>query len=121
MKLPRRLGVWLNCIAPFVLGFGIWTGASAAPVEPVYSLAAKEKAPLIATLNDLVSIESGSGDRAGLDKIAALIADRLRALGGQVETIEPSPADTYRMVDTPKEIGRMVQARSLALAPGKSC
>ncbi len=86
-------------------------GASAAPVEPVHSLAGKEKAPLLETLEELVSIESGSGDRAGLDKIAALIADRLRALGGDVETIEPNPADTYRMVDTPKEIGRMVQAR----------
>ena len=44
-------------------------GAGAAPLEPVLSLAAKEKAPLLDTLKDLVSIESGSGDREGLDKI----------------------------------------------------
>ena len=42
----------------------------AAPLEPVSSLAAKEKAPLLDTLKDLVSIESGSGDREGLDKIS---------------------------------------------------
>jgi len=40
-----------------------------------------------------------------------LIADRLRTLGGQVELIEPNPADVYRMVDTPKEIGKIVHAR----------
>src|SRR5215471_16731695 len=85
--------------------------AAAAPVEPVRSLAAKEKAPLIETLKDLVSIESGSGDREGLDKIADVIANRLGALGGAVEMIEPEPADIYRMVDTPRQIGKMVQAR----------
>jgi len=84
---------------------------SAAPLEPVMSLATKEKAPLLDTLKDLVSIESGSGDREGLDKISDLIAGRLRALGGTVEFIEPNPADIYRMVDTPKQIGRMVHAR----------
>jgi glutamate carboxypeptidase len=87
------------------------TGTHAAPVEPVQTLVAKEKAPLLATLKDLVSIESGSGDREGLDRIAALIGERLAALGGKVEMIEPNPADVYRMVDTPKEIGKMVLAR----------
>ena len=58
-----------------------------------------------------MSIESGSGDREGLDKIAELIAGRLQALGGKVELIEPDPADIYRMVDTPKQIGKMVLAR----------
>jgi glutamate carboxypeptidase len=83
----------------------------ASPQEPVASLAAKEKAPFLDTLKELVSIESGSGDREGLDKISALIADRLKALGGEVEFIEPDPADIYRMLDTPKQIGRMVHAR----------
>jgi glutamate carboxypeptidase len=85
--------------------------AAAAPIEPVRALAAKEKAPFIDTLKDLVSIESGSGDREGLDKISDLIAERLKALGGAVEFIEPDPADTYRMADSPKQIGRMVRAR----------
>jgi glutamate carboxypeptidase len=86
-------------------------GAWAAPLEPVHSLTAKEKGPLLDTLKELVSIESGSSDREGLDRIAAVIAERLRALGGQVEMIEANPADIYRMVDTPKEIGKMVLAR----------
>jgi glutamate carboxypeptidase len=94
----------------FLLGF-IATAACGAPLEQVQSLAAREKAPLLDTLKDLVSIESGSQDREGLDRLSALIADRLKALGGQVEFVEPDPADIYRMVDTPKQIGRMVLAR----------
>jgi len=93
------------------LGFAIAATASAAPLEPVRSLVAKEKASLIETLKGLVSIESGSGDREGLDRIADVIAGRLKALGGAVEMIEPAAADIYRMVDTPKQIGKMVQAR----------
>ena len=100
----KRAG-WLLACACFALN------TSAAPVEPVMSLATKEKAPMLDTLKDLVSIESGSGDREGLDKISELIAGRLRALGGTVEFVEPNPADIYRMVDTPKQIGRMVHAR----------
>src|SRR5258708_21344597 len=80
------------------------------PVEPVQSLAGKEKPAMIETMRDLVSIESGSGDREGLDRISSLVADRLRALGGAVEFIEPG-ADSYRMFDTPEKIGRMVLAR----------
>ena len=82
-----------------------------APLEPVLAQAGKEKAPLLETLKDLVSIESGSGDREGLDKIANLIGSRLQSLGGKVDMIEPDPADVYRMVDTPKQIGKMVLAR----------
>src|SRR5262245_32763323 len=78
------------------------------PVEEVSSLAKKEKALLLETLKDLVSIESGSRDNEGLDKLANLIASRLKNLGGQVALIEPS--DIYKMEDTPEKIGKMVQA-----------
>ena len=64
---------------------------------------------MIDTMKALVSIESGSGDRDGLDRIATLIGDRLKALGGAVELVEPG-ADSYRMFDTPERIGRMVHA-----------
>jgi glutamate carboxypeptidase len=97
-------------LGPHIFLAALLSSASAAPVEPVHSLAAREKAPLLDTLKGLVSIESGSGDREGLDRIADVIAGRLKALGGAVEMIEPDPADIYRMVDTPKQIGRMVKA-----------
>ena len=91
-------------------GIAFTFAVQAAAVEPVATLAAKEKAPLLDTLKELVSIESGSGDREGLDRLSTLIAGRLTALGGKVELIEAGN-DVYRMVDTPKQIGRMVLAR----------
>jgi len=108
--MPRHAS-YLAHAALFAVCASIATIARAAPMEPVQSLAGKEKAPLLATLKDFVSIESGSGDREGLDSLAALIAERLAAVGGKVEMIEPNPADIYAMVDTPKQIGKMVLAR----------
>ncbi len=84
--------------------------AAGQPVEAVLSQAKKEKPALIETMKDLVSIESGSRDSEGLEKISALIAERLKALGGKVEFVMPG-ADTYKMEDTPAKIGRMVHAR----------
>jgi glutamate carboxypeptidase len=88
---------------------GTATNAAAQPVEPVWSLAQKEKPALLDTLKELVEIESGSADREGLDRIAGVIAGRLKALGGKVEFIEPGP-DTVRFSNTPEKIGKMVRA-----------
>ena len=82
--------------------------AGAAPVAPVHDLARQEQQPLLDTLRDLVMIESGSKDLEGLDRIAQLVAERLRRLGGQVEILQPT--DVFRMDDTPAKTGPMVQA-----------
>jgi glutamate carboxypeptidase len=84
------------------------TSAFGQAVEPVRSLAAKEKPALLETLKALTSIESGSRDTEGLGRIADLIAARLRELGGQVELVEAS--NIYKMEDTPAQIGKMVRA-----------
>ena len=42
---------------------------------------------LLDALQQLVEIESGSSDRQGLDRIAGVIAQRLRDLGGQVQLV----------------------------------
>lgn len=78
--------------------------------QPLYSEITKDQKSFLVTLKDLVNIESGSGDREGLDKLSIYIFNRLKALGGQVEYIEPGDASAYRMFDTPKKIGRMVKA-----------
>lgn len=70
----------------------------------------KEKAPYLETLQSLVSIESGSRDKEGLDQISALIYQKLQSLGGQVEFIEPGEG-LYKMYDTPDRPGRMVKAQ----------
>ena len=92
-----------------LLGAVAFGAAQAAPVAAVHDLAREQQQPLLDTLRDLVSVESGSGDSEGLEKIAALIADRLRALGGKVDVLPPS--DVYRMEDTPAKTGAMVQAQ----------
>jgi len=84
--------------------------AAAQPVEPVLALARKERQPLLDTLKELVSIETGSRDLEGLDRAAKLIAARLSALGGKVELVDPSEG-AYRMEDTPAKIGKVVHAR----------
>ncbi len=77
--------------------------------EQVLARVRQERAPLIETLRDLVAIESGSRDPEGLRRIAATIADRLRARGGEVDVVPPS--DVTRLDDTPAEIGSSVVAR----------
>ncbi|HLH88700.1 MAG TPA: M20/M25/M40 family metallo-hydrolase [Xanthobacteraceae bacterium] len=109
--MPRFLHGAARRCAVIALCAGAGLSARAAPVEPVQSLAAGEKAAFLETLEALVSIETGSEDREGLDKISALIAERLTALGGQVELIEPDPPPADRLADLPKRIGRMVEAR----------
>jgi glutamate carboxypeptidase len=84
------------------------TLASAAPVPAVHEAARQEQQPLLDTLRELVSIESGSKDVEGLEKIAGLIADRLRQLGGKVAVLPPS--DVFKMDDTPAKTGALVQA-----------
>ena len=108
MKSGAGVGRFFR-VAACVLLAGLAASAMGAAVEPVWTLAQKEKAPLLDTLKQLCEIESGSSDREGLDRIAEVIAKRLAALGGKVEMIEPG-ADTVRFVDTPEKLGKMVRA-----------
>ena len=70
----------------------------------------REKQPLLDTLRDLVGIESGSADIEGIGRIGRLIADRLRALGGEVEMVPPA-ANMPRFSSTPPVVGDTVVAR----------
>src|SRR4051794_1404244 len=97
----------LACIAAGALALSA-VPSRAAPDARIHELAQQEKAPLLDTLRDLVNIESGSKDSEGLARLAALISDRLAALGGRVETI--APTEIYRMDDTPPKPGSMVHA-----------
>ena len=103
----KKLIKTIGCVA------FLWFAASAArgaPLEPVWSLAQKEKPALRDTLKALVAFESGSRELEELDKIANDIAKRLQSLGGKVELIEPVESDTVRLSDTPEKIGKMVKA-----------
>tara|TARA_B100001123_G_scaffold417701_1_gene520786 strand:- start:1713 stop:2978 length:1266 start_codon:yes stop_codon:yes gene_type:complete len=80
--------------------------SSAQVDQRVMSSVESERDAMIETMRELVSIESGSRDPEGLERIAEVIAERLRALGGAVELV--SHDNPYEMVDTPAVIGRTV-------------
>ena len=99
---------------------GLWSTVCAARSQPdpaVMAAMEAEREPLIETMRELVGIESGSRDAEGLREIAAVIADRLRALGGEVELV--SHDDPYVMVDTPAEIGQSVVGRFRGRGQGR--
>ena len=73
------------------------------------ALAKKEQPAMLQTMKELVEIESGSAEYAGLEKIANLLADKFKALGAKTELLDPGP-EIYKMFDTPEKIGRMVRA-----------
>ena len=99
---------------------GLWFTVCAARSQPDQAVMAAieaEREPLIETMQRLVAIESGSRDPEGLREIAAVIAERLRDLGGDVELV--SHDDPYVMVDTPAEIGQSVVARFRGRGSGR--
>jgi glutamate carboxypeptidase len=76
----------------------------------VQKAAAAQKQPLLDSLREFVNIETGSRDAEGITQATELLANKLRALGGQIQFIEPQEATNYLMADTPDKIGRMVKA-----------
>jgi glutamate carboxypeptidase len=78
--------------------------------DPLLARVKQERGAYVKTLQELVSIESGSRDIDGLNRISEVIAGRLRALGGDVQFV-PAAKDGIRFADTPAEIGRIVLAR----------
>ncbi len=72
----------------------------------IEKLAAAQSPLLLQTLDKLVSIESGSRDPEGLEKIRLLIESELKSIGLTPEVIAPSaPAKTGAMVQT-KIVGK---------------
>jgi glutamate carboxypeptidase len=95
-----------HALCTLILAFSL--GAFAQADEAVLARAKGSVQPFLDTTRDLVAVESGSRDKEGLDRIAELVASRLKALGGEVQVLEA--ADVYRMEDTPEQIGRAVRA-----------
>jgi glutamate carboxypeptidase len=77
--------------------------------DPLLARVKQERGTYLKTLQELVSIESGSRDIDGLNRMSDVIAGRLRALGGEVEFV--APGSDIRFDDTPSRIGRMVLGR----------
>ena len=108
--MPFPLSRPLVLRAALALGFlgSASFAALAAPVAAVHEAAEQQKQGMLDTMRDLVNIESGSRHVEGVERIAALIGERLKALGGTVEILQPT--DIFRLDDTPQRVGPMVHA-----------
>ena len=109
----RRAALALAAVAAFASLSATGAQAQTQTLPELQALATREQPALLKTLQQLVEIESGSSDRAGLDKIAGVIAQRLRELGGQVELIDPDKtiaAPSSDAGDGPAKVGQMVKA-----------
>jgi glutamate carboxypeptidase len=102
--------ILLLALAPF--------GAGAQTNDAVRALAQREKQPLLDTLKALVEIESGSADVEGVTRIGALIAERLRGLGGRVDLVPPA-IDRPRITSLPQQFADTVVARFQGRGTGR--
>ena len=109
--MPKKQTLWpaVALLAAALLAGPASAQLAAQPDAAVQRAAAAQKQPLLDTLKELVSIETGSRDAEGLAQAADWLAARLKAQGAQVELIDATEATTYRMADTPEKIGRMVK------------
>lgn len=111
MKSCRLLSVMSSMlVSSALLTATAYAQVAANPDVAVKNAAAAQRQPLIDSLREFVNIETGSRDHEGITQATELLATKLRALGGDVQFIEPQEATTYRMADTPDKIGRMVKA-----------
>lgn len=108
MKPYRLVSYVLACSV--LLHGAVQAQLAPSPNAAVQAAAAAQKQPLLDSLREFVNIETGSRDHQGITQATELLGNKLRALGGQVQFIEPQEATNYRMMDTPDKIGRMVKA-----------
>jgi glutamate carboxypeptidase len=86
-----------------LLALAACASALAAPAPGNASLleaARREQAPLLASLEQMVLIESGSHDPAGLAKMAGYIEQRLQALGARTERLAPAEGHSSAVIGT---------------------
>ncbi|MEO5924957.1 MAG: glutamate carboxypeptidase [Bryobacteraceae bacterium] len=92
-------------VAIFVSSLAVMSGQNA-----VLNRVQLEKQPLLDTLKALVEIESGSADLEGIARIGTLVAERLQAVGGEVESV-PAVPNMLRIEGLPERLGNTVVAR----------
>ncbi|MEE4754112.1 M20/M25/M40 family metallo-hydrolase [Pseudomonas alliivorans] len=98
----RRTSV-ASVIAFSVLSFGAF--ASDLPPEQLLKKAEAEQKAYLATVKELVDVDTGTGQAPGLKTVSALLVERLKALGAEVTTTPASPSAGDNIVGTLKGSG----------------
>ncbi|MCD5983734.1 M20/M25/M40 family metallo-hydrolase [Pseudomonas sp. CDFA 610] len=98
----RRTSV-ASVIAFSVLSLGAF--ASDLPPEQLLKKAEAEQKAYLATVKELVDVDTGTGQAPGLKTVSALLVERLKALGAEVTTTPTSPSAGDNIVGTLKGSG----------------
>ncbi|CAH0277053.1 Carboxypeptidase G2 [Pseudomonas sp. Bi70] len=101
--MPIRRSPITAAIALSFLSFSAFA-ADLAP-EALLEKAQAEQKPYLATVEQLVNVDTGTGQEPGLKTVSALLVERLKALGAKVETSPASPSVGDNIVGTFKGIG----------------
>jgi glutamate carboxypeptidase len=104
MRRPFRLPL---LAAALCAGLSLASPALAQPAEAWKRQADEQVQPYLATLKQLVDIESGSRDLEGLEALSGVIAARLRAAGMTVQSIPAQAPDFHPQLKGAK-LGSMV-------------
>ena len=90
-----------------VSSFGVPGAGQAAekPAEDLLKRAESERPEFLTTLEELVSIDSGTGNAEGLSKVEGILVERLKALGAEVEVTPAQPSAGNNIVGTLKGSG----------------
>ncbi|WP_122670658.1 M20/M25/M40 family metallo-hydrolase [Pseudomonas viridiflava] len=90
------------------LGFSLLSlGALAADLSPdqLLNKAQAEQKAYLATVKELVDVDTGTGQAPGLKTVSALLVERLKALGAEVTTTPANPSAGDNIVGTFKGNG----------------
>jgi glutamate carboxypeptidase len=101
--MPIRRSPVAAAIAFAALSFTAF--ASDLPPDQLLKKAEAEQKSYLATVKQLVDIDTGTGQAPGLKEVSALLVERLKALGAEVKTTPASPSAGDNIVGTFKGTG----------------
>lgn len=101
--MPIRRSPITAAIALSLLSFSA-LAADLAP-EALLKKAQAEQKPYLATVEQLVNVDTGTGQEPGLKTVSALLVERLKTLGAEVKTSPASPSAGDNIVGTFKGTG----------------
>ncbi len=108
--LARWAAPWALAIAGLLCGFTPSPASAQTPTpQQVQARVNESVTPFLASLKDLVAIESGSRDLEGLAQLSALVASRLQAQGMTVQVL-PTKAPDFHPQLKGATLGSMVYA-----------
>lgn len=102
--MPIRRSPITAALALSFLSFSV-LAADLAP-DALLKKAQAEQKPYLATVEQLVNVDTGTGQEPGLKTVSALLVERLKALGAKVETSPASPSEGDNIVGTFKGTGQ---------------